>query len=163
MPIQTQNTPPYYRPISTPLNQLYQNKSGVEEFTTAGLHPYATYTIPANSITQSGQGFTITMVVNYVTVVAGARIYVKLNGIAIQDLAMSGTGLNTVIYTILYNTNTTAVTLAEGYVTSLLRQYALATGIDWTINNVLEIGINNIGTDTTQGLASTGKNLFSTI
>lgn len=161
MPLDPKQQPPYYGPGTTPQRQIRIIKSLVTQYTTAATHKYTEYTVPANTITKSGEGISIELHVNYVTVVGGAQIYVKWNGVALVSAAMSNTGLSKLKFTILYNAATTAITLMESYLPTLVNQYFLATGQDWTIDNTIEIGIVNVSTDTTQALASKIEAIFS--
>lgn len=157
----TPEKPPYYETKPSNTNVI-KTKSDLLVPLNGETLLYMDYTIPKNTMNKSGYGLQIDIWQNVTSSVASPRILINWNGATVQSPSLGNVGLNKLQYTIFYNDTAVAIQLLEGYAgSSLIRQYGLLGGRDWTIDNLIEIKIEN--TDAvTQLIAATIKTIFPT-
>lgn len=158
----TPQKPPYYENVQAVKN-LIQTKSTLTTVPTAETATYDTFTIPKNTINKTGYGIQIELWVNVVTLANNPRVLINWNGVNIQAPSLAATGLNKIVYTIMWQATDKASTMLEGYSgTTLIRQFNTATGRDWTIDNDIEIQLSSAAGDEQQAIAIVTKTISPT-
>lgn len=158
----TPDKPPYYESVAQKQIQLSQSKTDLIVVPNGETIIYDTYTIPGNTIKKSGDGLLIQLWANATVITAQAHLLINCNNINIAGAAITNPHIQIIEFYYLYQDEDTATGILQGVIDNgfNLRQLNILTGRDWTVDQLMEIKIQNVN-GAISGLASRVQNIFS--